>query len=586
MLRQPIIAVLGHVDHGKTSLLDRIRQTTIAAKEAGGITQAIGTTEIPASAVKEICDSILKKFRFDLTVPGLLFIDTPGHEAFSTLRHRGGAIADLAVLVVDIMEGIMPQTKESIEILKESKTPFVVAVNKIDRIPGWKMENAEFLQDYNLQSSEAQGEFETYFYKLVEQFDAFSIPVERFDRITDFTKKVAGVPMSTKTGEGIAEFLAILIGLAQQFLKKELVKTDHSAGMVLEVKEFTGMGTTLDAIIYDGEISRNDFLIISNPPMIAKVRSLMIPQPMRDIRTEKKFLQVDNAVAAAGVKISGAGLDDVIAGAEIRTAKNMADAEKMLNELEQAREEVEVRVEADGLVLKADTLGSLEALKKIFCAHPIRSATIGRISKRDIMEAEASPENIHKVVVGFNISISPENELMAKNNKIKIIRSDVIYKLIEDYEKWLEEEKEAIKKKEIDSLPRPAVIRILPGCVFRASNPAIVGCEVSEGLIKPDVDLMKEDGKVVGQVKQIQSQGINVESAKTAEKIAISISSAAVGRQIKEGDVLYTHIKSNVYVKLMKNAEFLSGSEKSALEKIFEIEKLNDSKYGMQSAIF
>ncbi len=575
-----------YVDHGKTSILDRIRQTAIAAKEAGGITQAIGTTEIPASAVKEISGTILEKFKFDITVPGLLFIDTPGHEAFSTLRHRGGSIADLAVLVVDIMEGIMPQTKESIEILKESKTPFIVAVNKIDRIPGWKTESTEFLQNYNLQSSDAQKEFETFFYKLVEQFAAYSIPVERFDRITDFTKRAAGVPMSTKTNEGIAEFLAILIGLAQQFLKKELVKTDHSAGMVLEVKEFTGMGTTLDAIIYDGEISKNDFLIISNPPMIAKVRSLMVPQPMRDIRTEKKFLQVDNAVAAAGVKISGAGLDDVIAGAEIRTAKTMDEAEKMLNELEHERKEVELRSETDGLVLKADTLGSLEALKKIFSAHTIRSATIGRISKKDIMEAEANPESIHKVVIGFNIGILPENELMAKNNKIKIIKSDVIYKLIEDYEKWIEEEKDALKKKDLAALPRPAIIRLLPGCVFRASNPAIVGCEVSEGLIKPDVDLMKDDGKVIGQVKQIQSQGVNVESAKTAEKIAISISSATMGRQIKEGDILYTHIKNDVYRKLMKNIEFLSGSEKSALEKIYNIEKQNDPRYGIQSSIF
>ncbi len=567
-----------------TSLLDKIRQTAIATKEAGGITQAIGTTEIPASAVKEICDTILQKFKFEVTVPGLLFIDTPGHEAFSTLRHRGGAIADLAVLVVDIMEGIMPQTKESIEILKESKTPFVVAVNKIDRIPGWQTKSTEFLENYNLQSDDAKAEFEKYFYKLVEQFSLYSIPVERFDRITDFTKKAAGVPMSTKTSEGIAEFLAILIGLTQQFLKKELLKTDHSAGMVLEVKEFTGMGTTLDVIIYDGEICKNDFLIISNPPIIAKVRSLLIPQPMRDIRTEKKFLQVDNAVAAAGVKISGAGLDDVIAGAEIRTAKNMEEAEKMLNELEQEREEVEIRVETDGLVLKADTLGSLEALKKIFSAHAIRSATIGRISKKDIMEAEANPESIHKAVIGFNVNISTENELMAKNNKIRIVKSDVIYKLIEDYEKWIEEEKNALKKIEIDSLPRPAIIKILPGCVFRASNPAIVGCEVTEGLVKPEVSLMKDDSKIIGEVKQIQSQGVNVESAKQSEKIAISISGAVVGRQIKEGDTLYTHIKSNVYKKLMKNIEFLSGSEKSALEKIFEIEKQNDPKYGIESS--
>jgi len=137
MLRQPIITVLGHVDHGKTTLLDKIRKTAIAAKEAGGITQAIGTTEIPTNVIKTLCGKLLERFKIKLIISGLLFIDTPGHEAFTTLRKRGGSIADLAILVIDINEGIMPQTIESLEILKVSRIPFIIALNKIDRIKGW-----------------------------------------------------------------------------------------------------------------------------------------------------------------------------------------------------------------------------------------------------------------------------------------------------------------------------------------------------------------------------------------------------------------------------------------------------------------
>lgn len=582
MLRQPIIVVLGHVDHGKTSLLDSIRQTTIAAKEAGGITQAIGTTEIPEKTLHEICGPVLERLKFEVTVPGLLFIDTPGHEAFSTLRHRGGSIADLAILVVDIVEGIMPQTEESIEILKETKTPFVVAITKIDRISGWKTYTDYFIDNYAQQSDEAKGEFEEKFYKLVDQFAKYNLPVERFDRIQDFTKQIAAVPISAKKSEGVAGLLAVLLGLAQKFLKDQLLTEENAvgSGMVLEVRELKGMGTTLDAIIYNGEIRRNDFLVISNPPMIAKVRSLLVPQPLRDIRTEKKFEPVEKATAAAGVKIAGPGLDDVMAGTEIRTVKTMEEAEKLLNEMEKEREEVEVNAGIEGLVLKADTLGSLEALKKIFYAHSIRSATVGRITKKDVIEAEANKDRFHKLVIGFNSQLPQENEQLAKDINVKIITSDVIYKLLEDYEKWLDEEKEALKKKEIDTVSRPAKIRLLPGCVFRASNPAIVGCDV-EGFIKPDTQMMDEEGKNIGEVKQIQSQGSSVACAKNGDKVAISITGAIIGRQVKEGDCLYSDITSEAYKKLMKNSEFLSSSELAVLEKIFEIKKKTDKRYGI-----
>ena len=261
-------------------------------KEAGGITQSISTTLITDDIIESLCASLLKKFRFQTAIPGLLFIDTPGHEAFTTLRKRGGSIADMAVLVIDINEGLMPQTVESIEILKESKTPFIVAMNKIDRISGWTHGEC-FIENFPNQSGDTQGIFEQKFYEIINQLFNKGITADRFDRVTDFKTTVAAVPVSAKTGEGIPDLLVTIIGLAQTFLKEQLVSTEKSEGMVLEVKEVTGLGVTLDSIIYDGSIVKNDFLIVGGrAPIIAKIRALMLPEPMRDMRTEKKFRSV------------------------------------------------------------------------------------------------------------------------------------------------------------------------------------------------------------------------------------------------------------------------------------------------------
>ncbi len=575
-LRQPIITVLGHVDHGKTSLLDRIRQTAVAAREAGGITQAIGTTEIPSETIKEICGPILQKFNIQISIPGLLFIDTPGHEAFVTLRQRGGSIADLAIVVVDIMEGAKPQTMESIDILKQSKVPFVIAVNKIDRVEGWEP-GVNFLDNYEKQGDNAKGVFEEKFYSVLQQL---SPDAERFDRISDFTKNIAAIPVSAKTGEGVPELLSILTGLAQQFLKQKLITTDQAKGMILEVKEVTGLGTTIDAIIYDGSVTKSDYIVIGGKiPRIAKIRALLVPEPLRDIRVEKKFRSIDECSAATGVKISAPGLDDVVAGSPIRTAKTLDDAKKLLDELESEREEVEVITEKEGLILKADTIGSLEALLNVFHEYPVREATIGQITKSDVIKAEANKDIFLKAVLGFNTKVSEEMEDFTKDKGIRILESNIVYRLLEDYEKWVEEKKEDIKKKELEEITHAAKIKILPGCIFRASNPAIVGCEVLGGVIKPGYRLTKEN-KEIGEIKQIQIEGKNVEEAKIGDKVAVSIVGPTVGRQIDESDTLYTDVSSDDYKKLMKHEKLLQNHEKKVLEEIVEIKRKKEPMYG------
>jgi len=548
--------------------------------EAGGITQSISTTMIAKDIIAHICGSLLERFNFAINVPGLLFIDTPGHEAFSTLRKRGGSIADIAVLVIDINEGLMPQTIESIEILKSTKTPFVIAMNKIDRINGWVSGDC-FIENFPKQSDDVKGYFEQKFYQAIEQLERNSIKADRFDRVNDFKTTVAVVPLSAKTGEGISDLLMTLIGLAQVFLKDHLVSTEKSEGMILEVKEVTGLGVTIDTVIHDGSVQKNDYLIVGGKnPMIAKVRALMMPESMRDMRTEKKFTSVDIVYAAAGVKIVAPGLDNVTAGSPIRTAKTFEEAEKFLEEMEKELEEVEISTDEEGLILKADTLGSLEALLTIFKDHPIREATIGTISKKDVMSAEVNTNYLYKIVIGFNSSSTEDVQMYAKDMNIKLMQSDVIYRLIEDYNQWVEDEEEKIKKKEIEGLTRPAEIKLIPGSVFRASDPAIIGCEVY-GMLKPGSDLIKDNGQKAGSIKQIQSQGQNVDEAKTGDKVAISISGPTIGRQVKENETLYTDINTNAYKALKKNEKFLSAPELTVLEKIFAIKRKTDPRYGL-----
>lgn len=577
MLRQPIITVLAHVDHGKTTILDTLRRTTVAQREAGGITQAIGITEVPAEEIENICSPILKKFNISIQVPGLLFIDTPGHEAFTTLRRRGGVIADLVVLVVDIIEGIMPQTLESMEILRETKTPFILAINKIDRISGWNSVQGSFLENYDNQSEHTREIFEEQFYNVINQFSQQNFSCDRFDRVQDFARNVCAVPISGKTGEGMPELIAMIVGLSQQFLKKSLEKKDESEGIVLEVRDVIGLGKTLDTVIYSGTIHKNDFLVISGTEFkITKIKALLSPQTMKDTRTEKKFSQMDMCEAACGVKIVAPDVENVVAGSNIKTASSMEEAQRLLAEMQKEKCEVEIDSEADGLILKSDTVGGLEAMKCLFKKYNVKEAKTGNITKEDIVKTSANKE-FAKAILCFNIEPSDEIKKFAKDMDVEIMHSKIIYHLYENFEKFLKEKKENAKKSELENVTRPGKMSILVGCVFRASNPAIVGCEVF-GVVKPGYNVFCRESR--GEIKQIQADGKNIKEAATGDKVAVSLSGFVVGRNIKENDVLFNDIISSEYKILKKHETLLAKDELNILEEIKEIKRKTDRLYG------
>ncbi len=583
-MRQPIVVVLGHVDHGKTALLDYIRKSKVQVKEAGGITQHIGATEIPAEYIKKFCRPTLERLGIKVTVPELLFVDTPGHAAFSNLRKRGGSVADLAILVIDIRAGVQPQTLESIEILRYFKVPFIIAANKIDTLGEYASREGSFLENISNQSPQAKSELEIKCYEIVNRLAQEGFEAERIDRIKDFAKQICVVPTSAVTGEGVVDLLAVLAGLAQRYLQSKLQTTGTTRGNVLEVKQEKGLGTTADVIIYDGRLKEGDTIVLAgrDEPVVTKVRALLKPEPLKEIRTEKKFFRVKEVRAASGVKISAPKLENVVPGGTILVAEPEGVV-KAVGEIRKEMEEIEFTTDKLGVIVKADALGTLEAIVKLLKAKEItvRKADIGDITRKDIMEAEEvrASDPFLGTVLGFNVKNTEEG--LADSKKIKVILGDIIYRIIEAYELWVETEKQKVREEELDRLVRPAKFQILPNFVFRASKPAVVGVEVLGGVLKNHTQLIRDDGAEVGQIKQLEIQGEPVKEARKNSKLAVSIEGPTVGRQINEGDVLYVSMNENNYKGLKKFLDLMDDSEREVLEEIVIIKRRDKKSWGM-----
>ncbi len=583
-MRQPIVSVLGHVDHGKTSILDRIRGTSVVSREAGAITQHIGATEVPLYAIYDICGPLIKEKNF--TIPGLLFIDTPGHHSFASLRSRGGALADLAVLVIDITEGFKPQTIESINVLKRHKTPFVIAANKIDRIDGWIPYKGEpFLSTLKKQNTQVREKLNELLYRLTGLFYERGFSADRYDRVADFRKNLAIVPVSAKTGEGIPDLMLILVGLAQRFLEERLESNDDAPGegTVLEVKDEKGMGATIDAIIYRGRIERGDTIAVVAPDGVrtTKIRALLKPRAMDEIRDPReRFDSVKTVIAAAGIKISAPNLDGVIAGSPLYVVS--ADTKAQLMEMLEQSREMSIETSEEGILVRADAIGSIEgiAFEAKEAEIPIRHAAVRDINKRDIIEAASQQNPLHRVILAFNVSILPDAKELLKEHDVKIIEGNIIYKLIEDYLEWAENRKNEVEKDVRSEMIFPGKVLFMPDHTFRINKPAIVGMRVLAGRIRTGQRLIRKDGRVVGRIKSIRSGEESVKEAVQGSEVAVAIEGATVGRQISEGDELYVDVPGGD-AKKFTEGNYLNTDEMQVLEELKGIKRKEDKFWGM-----
>ena len=579
--RQPIVSVLGHVDHGKTSLLDFIRGTTVVSRESGAITQHIGATEVPIDIIYNVCGDLLTSKKF--TLPGLLFIDTPGHHAFTTLRSRGGSLADLAVLIVDVNEGFRPQTHESVNILKQYKTPFIIAANKIDKISGWQKGKGIAKTRIESQRVPTKTLFEEKLYDLIGIIYDKGFESDIYYNVKDFKKALPIIPISAKTGEGIPELLMVLVGLAQRFLEEQLTtESGAGKGTVLEVKEDVGLGTTVDAIIYSGTIRKEDTLIFGtqDEPLITKIKALLKPKPLDEIRDPReRFDNINEVHAACGIKISATNLDNVVPGAPLRVAHD--DIDELIREIKE-QSKVNIELDKDGIFIKADTIGSLEALVKESRDKGIhiRKAEIGNVSKRDIVETSAYINPLEKIIFSFNVKVLPEAKEELAGTNVTLFDEDVIYTIMENYDVWVEKKKAELERERRQDYIHPGMIKFLPEYVFRVSHPAVIGVRILAGRIKDGMRLMREDGKVIGTIRGIQSENKSIEEAIQGQEVAISIEGVTVGRQIKGDDILYTSIPESDAKKL-KEMDVLNIDEKDVLNRIIEIKRKGDKFWGM-----
>lgn len=591
IIRQPVVVVLGHVDSGKTSLLDKIRGTAVQAREVGGITQHIGASYFPAETLKEICGPLLNSLGGgEIRVPGLLVIDTPGHEIFTNLRTRGGSAADISILVIDVQKGLEQQTYESLEILKNRKVPFVVALNKVDTVSGWRKGKSKFItQSIKEQQKSVIDILDEKIYNVVGGLSRIGFNSEALYRVRDFTKEIAIIPVSAKTGEGIPELIGALVGLTQVYLQKRLsvVQDSQGRGIVLEIKQEPGLGETANIILLNGRLTIGDQVVVAKRKgaISTRLKAIFMPKPLDEMRDPRdKFASVDSITAAAGAKIVTPDLEGVLAGSPIVSAdETNVDATKA--SVESEVKQVIVDSEKNGIVLKADTLGSLEAIAEMLRRRdiPIRNADIGPVTRRDVVEASAvkKQDRFHGVVLAFNVKALPDADVESQQRSVRIFQDPIIYNLIDSYSNWILSEKDLEQRTGLQALTPLCKFRFLRGMVFRRNDPAVFGVEILEGRLRQKASIMNSEGKSVGNIHQLQEEGKTIQEASKGKQIAVSIVGPTIGRQINEGDTFYT-LPADGEVKIMneKYLSVLTGDDSSLLKEIVQVRRKNVPLYG------
>ena len=576
-IRQPIVTVAGHVDHGKTSILDKIRGTTIQETEAGGITQKISFTTLPRENIQARAKTTLDKFKIPLEIPGLLFIDTPGHAAFTNIRKRGGSLADIAILVIDINDGIKPQTAEVLQILKANKTPFIIALNKIDNISGWQTsQNLLSLESIENQATNIKQNFDEKFYTIIGALHSHGITADIYSKIEDFTKSVAIIPTSAQTGEGISEILAILTALSQKFLKERIQTKELGKGVVLEVKKEKAMNF-LECILYDGKLATTDLIAIAsfNNPIQTKIRNIQKTKPLNKGYETKQEVQ-----AAAGLKLQITSKEEILPGMPFQVITPENKIEKITKEFSEEISE-EIQTNKTGIVAKADSLGSLEALLVLLKESqiPIIKAGIGPISKKEVYLANTLQEE-DKIIIGFNIETSEDIENLEELKNIKIITDKVVYKLIENLEKYKAQKLQEIEREKLSELPTICKLRILD-FVFRNTSPAVFGVKVEGGILKTRERFINRNAKKIGQVKEIQEDKKSTREVQAGKEIAISMPGVNFERQLTIGEHLYTNLAESQFRKFKEHKSLLSSEEKSVLQEIATIKRRENPTWGI-----
>ncbi|CAI4235510.1 AMM_1a_G0000410.mRNA.1.CDS.1 [Saccharomyces cerevisiae] len=563
-LRSPICCILGHVDTGKTKLLDKIRQTNVQGGEAGGITQQIGATYFPIDAIKAKTKVMAEYEKQTFDVPGLLVIDTPGHESFSNLRSRGSSLCNIAILVIDIMHGLEQQTIESIKLLRDRKAPFVVALNKIDRLYDWKaIPNNSFRDSFAKQSRAVQEEFQSRYSKIQLELAEQGLNSELYFQNKNMSKYVSIVPTSAVTGEGVPDLLWLLLELTQKRMSKQLMYLSHVEATILEVKVVEGFGTTIDVILSNGYLREGDRIVLCgmNGPIVTNIRALLTPQPLRELRLKSEYVHHKEVKAALGVKIAANDLEKAVSGSRLLVVDPEDDEDELMDDVMDDLTGLldSVDTTGKGVVVQASTLGSLEALLDFLkdMKIPVMSIGLGPVYKRDVMKAstmlEKAPE--YAVMLCFDVKVDKEAEQYAEQEGIKIFNADVIYHLFDSFTAYQEKLLEERRKDFLDYAIFPCVLQTLQ--IINKRGPMIIGVDVLEGTlrvgtpicaVKTDPTTKERQTLILGKVisLEINHQPVQeVKKGQTAAGVAVRLEDPSGqqpiwGRHVDENDTLYS----------------------------------------------
>nr|XP_016475260.1 PREDICTED: eukaryotic translation initiation factor 5B-like [Nicotiana tabacum] len=560
-LRSPICCIMGHVDTGKTKLLDCIRGTNVQEGEAGGITQQIGATYFPAENIRERTKEL--KADATLKVPGLLVIDTPGHESFTNLRSRGSGLCDIAILVVDIMHGLEPQTIESLNLLKMRNTEFIVALNKVDRLYGWKVcKNAPIVKAMKQQSKDVQFEFNNRLTQVVTQFKEQGINTELYYKNKDMGKDTFSiVPTSAISGEGIPDMLLLLVQWTQKTMVERLTFSNEIQCTVLEVKVIEGHGTTIDVVLVNGVLHEGDQIVVCGMqgPIVTSIRALLTPHPMKELRVKGTYLHHKKIKAAQGIKITAQGLEHAIAGTSLYVVGPDDDVEDIKEAAMEDMRSVMNRIDksGEGVYVQASTLGSLEALLEFLktpeVSIPVSGIGIGPVHKKDVMKASVMLEKKkeYATILAFDVKVTQEARELADELGVKVFMADIIYHLFDQFKAYMDTIKEEKKKEVAEEAVFPCVLKIVPNCVFNKKDPIVLGVDVLEGIarIGTPICIPQKDFIDIGRVASIENNHKPVDFAKKGQRVAIKIVGSnpeeqqkMFGRHFEEEDELVSKI--------------------------------------------
>ncbi|KAL6610666.1 hypothetical protein ACP70R_040635 [Stipagrostis hirtigluma subsp. patula] len=533
-LRSPICCILGHVDTGKTKLLDCIRRTNVQEGEAGGITQQIGATYFPTENIRERTKEL--KADATLKVPGLLVIDTPGHESFSNLRSRGSSLCDIAILVVDIMHGLEPQTIESLNLLKSRDAVFIVALNKVDRLYGWKRcTNAPIVKALKQQNEDVKREFNMRVTDIITQFKMQGVNTALYYKNKEMEDTFNIVPTSAISGEGIPDLLLLLVQWAQKTMEERLTFVDEVQCTVLEVKVVEGHGTTIDVVLVNGILHEGDQIVVCGMqgPIVTNIRALLTPHPMRELRVKGAYLHHKEIRAAQGVKISAQGLEHAIAGTALYVLRPEDDLDRLKDAVMEEMTRVRSRIDksGEGVYVQASTLGSLEALTEFLKSPavniPFCDFSIGPVHKKDVMKASVMLERKkeYATILAFDVKVMPDARDLAEESGVRIFVADIIYHLFDQFTAYIKNLKEEKKKESADEAVFPCVLKIMPNCVFNKKDPIVLGVDVLEGIAKVGTPLCIPTKEYIdiGKIASIEINHKQVDTATKGQKVAIKI---------------------------------------------------------------